>query len=91
MGTDPLRKDTDGDNLCDGLCEIRGDKQICDTLSPLHCTSLPLVREEGEDKNLNGIVDPGETDPRKYSTLNDGLSDEQRYYKCLLRNKPEKC
>jgi hypothetical protein len=38
----------------------------------------------GEDKNLNGIVDSGETNPLQWSTAGDGISDLQQYYNCLL-------
>ena len=38
----------------------------------------------GEDKNLNGQVDEGETDPRKWDTDGNGINDEQEYFNCLL-------
>jgi hypothetical protein len=37
----------------------------------------------GEDQNLNGVVDDGETDPLKQATY-DGVLDFQRYLECVL-------
>ena len=40
----------------------------------------------GEDKDLDGVLDldKKETSPLKWSTADDGVSDLQRYYNCLL-------
>ncbi len=69
LGTDPLNPDSDGDGIPDGL-EVRGGTQ-------------PLIRDTDsdglidgiEDKNLNGKLDPGESDPRNRDSDRDGLCD----------------
>ncbi len=83
--TDPRKKDTDGDGLCDGYCRVNNDKRICNDYLGTDCVDLPYGRWEGEDKNLNGTVDSGETDPTKWSTGGDGVSDEERLYECYLK------
>jgi hypothetical protein len=88
--TDPRRWDSDGDKLCDGYCQIYRNKRVCGPTLQSDCVDIAYGDWMGEDKNLNGIVDSGETDPRKWSTRGDGVSDEQRYYECLL-NKQPKC
>ncbi len=82
--TDPRNKDSDGDGLCDGYCRVNNDKRICNDYQGTQCIDLPYGRWEGEDKNLNGVVDQGETDPTKWSTAGDGISDEERLYECYL-------
>lgn len=76
--TDPRNTDSDRDGLCDGNCtyfigagiyrQTGGQRRIL----------------AGEDTNLNGTVDENETDPRLYDTDNDGVSDEQAFFNCLL-------
>jgi hypothetical protein len=81
--TDPLNPDSDHDGLCDGFCRIDRTRRFCTADYNMRCIDT-ANRWAGEDKNLNGIVDSGETDPTKWSTLDDGISDSERYYKCLL-------
>ena len=66
--TDPRTKDSDRDNLCDGMCRVKLKNNFYYI---------------GEDKNLNGLVDSGETDPRLWSTQGDGISDEVLFMECL--------
>ncbi len=60
--TNPLNPDTDGDGLLDGV-------ELGDTPTPTNPLSVDSDgdgRADGvEDVNHNGIVDPGETDPRR--------------------------
>lgn len=86
--TDPLTPDSDRDGLCDGLCPVNRNRQFCipDTASGatgLKCTGTEK-RWAGEDTNLNGQIDAGETDPLKWDTNVNGISDLQEYYNCLL-------
>lgn len=87
-GTDPRKKDTDGDGLCDGLCWVGGQRSCADFSHTTDCVVKPLAGS-GEDRNLNGSVDGGESDPRTYAT-SEGISDGHRYYQCLLEGK-ENC
>lgn len=82
--TDPFKKDTDGDGLCDGLCRVTADHKVCDSAGK--CTVVRYGRSEGEDTNINGLFEPElkETDPRKISTYDDGIRDDQRVYLCQL-------
>lgn len=81
-GTDPTKADTDGDGLPDGL-EVRTGT---DPLNP--DTDGDGCLDGDEDKNRNGIVDTGETDPRDgtdcgkglVDTDGDGLSDYDEIY-----------
>jgi hypothetical protein len=82
--TDPRVADTDGDTLCDGMCHSAEVRKVCkDNLGRI-CMDLPYGALLGEDKNLNGKVDTGESDPRKADSLGDGVRDDQRYYRCVL-------
>lgn len=87
--TDPRSRDTDGDGLCDGYCRTYETRRLCRDYEGRDCINLPFGQWRGEDKNLNGVVDQNETDPRKWSTFDDGVSDEQRYYNCLLQAKSD--
>lgn len=87
--TDPLKKDTDGDGLCDGLCSVSNSKRICRDFEGRDCINLPYTRWMGEDKNLNGILDLGETSPLTIDTNGDGILDDQEYYNCLLEGKTD--
>lgn len=82
--TDPTKKDTDGDLLCDGYCRVFEQSGICKDNKGQQCKDLIYGRWMGEDRNLNGKVDTGETDPRLWSSKNNGISDMQNYYKCIL-------
>jgi cysteine-rich repeat protein len=60
-GTNPTKPDSDNDGLCDGNKTVRdGNTTVC---------------IDGEDKNVNGKVDPGETDPRDPDTDDGGVND----------------
>ena len=87
--TDPRNPDTDRDGLCDGWCQMDRSGQFCNVLldgsmnGRFHCIST--ARWAGEDKNLNGKVDPGETDPTRFSTAGNGISDGAVFYQQLLQ------
>ncbi len=81
IGTDPRDPDTDDDGLLDGV-EVNGDNPtdpldpdsdddgLCDgsgTVAPI-CSS-------GEDLNINGMLDEGESDPNDADTDDDCLTD----------------
>lgn len=85
--TDPTKKDSDSDGLCDGYCEVRSTQRICSDNTGNTCLNLPFKRWEGEDRNLSGSIDSGETDPRKIDTDDDGVFDHQEYYNCVLSGK----
>ena len=65
--SDPLKADTDDDGLCDGNASVAGsgDEAGC----------IGADQEGGEDVNLNGIQDEGETRADLADTDNDGLDD----------------
>ena len=56
--------DTDGDGLCDGVIDVAG---VCIGVSD----GVPV----GEDRNGNGVVDDGETDPTNADSDGDGILD----------------
>ena len=87
--TNPLVLDSDHDGLCDGYCRQQAGLRLCSDIVLTQCVTTSQTQWQGEDKNLNGKMDPGETDPRKWSTLNDGISDLQHYYRCLLAKKTD--
>ncbi|ATB35859.1 hypothetical protein CYFUS_001273 [Cystobacter fuscus] len=78
--TDPRKRDTDGDGLSD-FVELKNSKT-----DPLNADMDGDTCVDGqEDRNGNGLVDPGETDPKKAGdcggatgtdTDGDGISDE---------------
>lgn len=69
LGTDPLNPDSDGDGVPDGL-EVRGGTQAA-----IRDTDSDGLIDGIEDKNLDGELDPGETDPRNRDSDRDGLCD----------------
>ncbi len=87
--TDPRVLDSDGDTLCDGFCHVFRVRKMCKDNKGIQCTDIPYGQMMGEDKNFNGKVDKGETDPRKASTAGDGINDDVRFYKCLLDGKKD--
>lgn len=87
--TDPTHWDSDGDTLCDGYCRVSGTKRLCNDNIGHQCVDLPYARWMGEDKNLNGVVDTGESDPLKLDTDGDKILDDQEYYNCLLARRTD--
>ncbi|HLD64390.1 MAG TPA: hypothetical protein VI913_05860 [Candidatus Peribacteraceae bacterium] len=81
--TNPDAWDTDRDGLCDGYCILKGGLRDGFS-SPVGFNQVNLSNILGEDKNLNGKVDPGEFDPRVTDTDGDGILDSQEYFSCLL-------
>ncbi|MDG6224045.1 MAG: hypothetical protein QCI82_00865 [Candidatus Thermoplasmatota archaeon] len=68
--TNPNSWDTDQDS-------IRDNKEIEFGYNPLSKDSdNDGLNDTEEDKNRNGILDPGETDPTKMDTDGDGMSDK---------------
>ncbi|MGI5864118.1 MAG: adventurous gliding motility lipoprotein CglD [Myxococcales bacterium] len=88
-GTNPNNPDTDGDGLKDGLeagavfnpsptaCPgFVPDADPSRTTDPKRIdTDCDGIRDDEEDVNRNGRVDPGETDPSNPDTDGDGLTD----------------
>jgi hypothetical protein len=68
--TDPRKADTDSDGLNDAI-----EVLVAGTLPLDPDTDDDALNEGQEDKNKNGHVDPGETDPKKADTDGDGLKD----------------
>ncbi len=88
--TNPLEKDSDRDRLCDGFCRLPSGGRICsDFKSTRSCAPAVTSQWRGEDKNLNGVIDEGETDPLKVDTDGDGINDEQEFFNCLLAKKTD--
>ena len=90
FGTDPLKRDTDGDGIWDGIevGRISSPDPLCKyafpkNLLPPDWTTSPIrqdsdcdgIADGDEDKNKNGREDPGETDPNNPDTDGDGLWD----------------
>jgi Tol biopolymer transport system component len=77
--TSPLLFDSDYDGLNDGLemgISSMGDLDNSTTTNPMNIdTDGDELLEFEEDKNLNGRVDPGETDPNIPDSDGDGLVD----------------
>jgi len=88
--TNPTLWDSDRDGLCDGFCATRRKGQTCDTKPIPTCVDISN-RYAGEDKNLSGEVDADETDPLDQDTDDDGVTDEQEYFNCLLTGKGQDC
>ncbi|MDD4319165.1 MAG: hypothetical protein PHW10_02475 [Candidatus Peribacteraceae bacterium] len=93
--TDPLSADSDHDGLCDGYCLVDRNRRFCTADALPRCVQYDCTpgdtacvsianRWAGEDTNLNGEVDDGETDPLKQVSFDDGIEDMARYYQCLL-------
>lgn len=95
--TDPKNPDTDHDGLCDGYCAMDVSGTFCGTLyggtgsGSFKCLgtgyndSANTLRWSGENaKDLSGGTDNWETDPTKWSTKGDDISDYELYYKQLL-------
>ncbi|MBI2636033.1 hypothetical protein HYW84_01780 [Candidatus Peregrinibacteria bacterium] len=87
--TNPLKPDTDGDGLPDGLARHGQTRKTCKDNKGLQCVDIPYDMQIGEDKNLNGRVDAGESDPRKIDTIGNGIRDDVRFYKCLLDSRKD--
>lgn len=87
--TDPRISDSDGDGLCDGLCKEFKVRKICKDNKGTDCKDIPYGQAMGEDKNFNGKLDKGETDPTRADSLGDGIRDDARFYKCLLDGKKD--
>lgn len=69
LGTDPTRADTDRDGIPDGI-------EVATGTNPLDADTDGDGLSDGvEDANRNGVVDPGETDPRLRDTDGGGVAD----------------
>ncbi|NOS66992.1 MAG: hypothetical protein HOO67_01330 [Candidatus Peribacteraceae bacterium] len=84
-----LRIDTDGDGLCDGMCRSNKVRKTCKDNRGSECVDIPFSMMIGEDKNLNGKVDTGESDPAKVDSVGDGIRDDVRFFKCMLAGKKD--
>lgn len=87
--TNALKIDTDGDTLCDGLCRFNKVRKTCKDNKGNECIDVPYGMQIGEDKNLNGVVDTGESDPTTVDTLGNGVRDDVRLFQCLLEGKKD--
>lgn len=86
--TDPLRRDSDNDGLCDGRCPFGIIQSICGTGSGQGCIDSSRTWIAGEDRNLNGKRDDGETDPLK--AYSDGIHhDYELYLNCRFQGGTE--
>ena len=80
-GTDPTNPDTDGDGLSDGLevtVGLRTDPLLPDTDSDHLCDgnlAVGTICLAGEDRNANGVLDDGESNPRLEDTDGGGVHD----------------
>ena len=81
--TSPLEWDSDHDGLCDGFCTVGAGVRTGYSAPKSY---VPEIKQEilWEDKNLNGELDEGETDPLKVDTDGDGILDDQEFYVCQL-------
>lgn len=100
LRTSPLKRDSDGDGLIDSIedantnCRYEADTETNPSQWDTDRDGLPdglmklgtgrKTKVLGEDKNLNGTIDNGESDPRKWSTLSNGISDGERYDQCVI-------
>jgi MYXO-CTERM domain-containing protein len=73
--TDPKNPDTDGGGESDGSEVLNTGHDPRDPKDDFVDSDGDGVPDKFEDKNGNGVVDPGETDPNKADTDGDGLSD----------------
>ena len=80
--TDPRKRDSDGDGLDDGLELGRKVTPLGEMIPNASLTDPLKIDSDGdgipdgvEDKNHNGIVDPGETDPNNPDSDGDGIPD----------------
>ncbi len=96
LGTHAMQRDSDGDGLIDGIEDADRDGRRdatetnaseWDTDRDGLCDGLCKVNNgkdlRGEDRNLNGQLDEGESDPRKVDTDGDDILDEQEFMQCL--------
>ncbi len=87
--TDPRGRDSDHDGLPDGIGYSGKNHKVCKDNNGAQCVTVDTGMQIGEDKNLNGTVDAGETDPTKMDSAGDGVRDDMRFYKCLLEGKTD--
>jgi len=81
--TSPAVWDSDHDGLCDGYCVVDYSITVGYSAPVYYVPQFDDVIYY-EDKNLNGIVDEGETDPTKRDTDEDGIFDDQEFFNCVL-------
>ncbi|MBX7116012.1 MAG: tandem-95 repeat protein [Myxococcaceae bacterium] len=70
LGTDPTKKDTDGDGLDDGV-----EVKVTMTDPKDDDVDDDGLLDGNEDVNHNGVVDPGETSAKLADTDGDGIQD----------------
>jgi hypothetical protein len=85
--TDPTLWDTDRDGLCDGFCRSNRSQLICNPNDLKDCIKTRGSQWRGEDKNLDGVLDEGETDPNNPDTDGNGIFDLQEYFNCIVQRK----
>lgn len=82
--TNPMLMDSDRDGLCDGYCIIDYSARTGYSAPQGFVPKNSTRSIYWEDKNLNGELDDGETDPLKVDTDDDGILDEQEFYRCYI-------
>jgi len=83
-GTDPALSDSDADGINDYIEAVT--RPCLDPLSPdTDGDQILDGTSAGEDKNGDGVQDPGETDPCNPDTDGDGMPDSWEYgYPCMI-------
>ncbi len=89
--TIPTEWDSDRDGLCDGYCKVGYNVRTGYSAPVGYVHNLVSDKIYWEDKNLNGEVDTGETDPLKADTDGDGILDDQEFYNCFLSSDDVDC
>ena len=83
-------RDSDHDGLCDGYCrQVQGGRICGEFTTTKNCIPGIKIQWRGEDKNLNGVIDDGESNPLSIDTDKDGITDEQEFFNCLLAKKTD--
>ncbi len=88
--TDPRLWDSDRDGLCDGYCVVDYSTRTGYSAPQGFVPKQKTKYVYWEDKNLNGQLDDGETDPLKADTDGDGVPDGIEFYRCYI-TKEDNC
>jgi transglutaminase-like putative cysteine protease len=78
--TDPTKADTDGGGALDSdeiFAQVSHNPLDSTDDADIIDTDRDGLTDLEEDKNSNGVVDPGETDPKKADTDDDGIGDKE--------------
>ena len=73
-----------------GYCRADRGMRLCSEFAHTKdCIQTTTAQWRGEDKNLDGNVDPNESDPLKVDTNGNGVLDEQEFFNCLLQKRTD--